>query len=191
MAMNIIVKPDDALRFLEENKEKLSFSSEKVAENKDYGIEIHLTVFSSTPTIVVLEDGADVYEVEVNEPDDLKEDLEQVYEEYVSAAAINRFVNKGQKYSEERLDQYDEINAREYELRSAFLELLDIVYEYKPYGFVDDEEEVVRKVMEHTLWYLDQELGIPVRRPMFLEDDDGEFFEEYPYDHLDFDDDAA
>lgn len=53
----------------------------------------------------------------------------------------------------------------------------------------DESFEIAEDVLDHMCEYLYRKYGISARRPMILEDENGEeFFEEYPYECMEFDD---
>ena len=90
-----------------------------------------------------------------------------------------------------RLDQEDMISERELELDEAISLLLDTVLEEDAVMFFGTEtDEVCEDLKDHILEYLYRKHGISVRRPMVLEDTETgeEFFEEYPYDSMVFED---
>ena len=75
---------------------------------------------------------------------------------------------------------------REDELTSAVENLMWDITSDIP---VNVEEDVIEDVKEHILEYIARKHGISVFRPMYLVDDDGEpFYEEYPYECMEFDD---
>ena len=50
-------------------------------------------------------------------------------------------------------------------------------------------EEIADDVKEHTLEYIARRHGLPIYRPMYLEDEDGkDFYSEYPYEEMIFED---
>ena len=92
---------------------------------------------------------------------------------------------------------YDE-EEREWEIEKSE-DALDEAVEYFISSILDDEhsvfgdvpisQEVIEDCKEHFLEYLYRKHGFNIRRPMVLEDENGEdFFEEYPYPCLVFED---
>ena len=83
------------------------------------------------------------------------------------------------------------IAERELELDDAVSMLLDTVIEEDVAMFLGPEaDEICEDIKDHILEYLYRKHGISTRRPMVLEDTEtGEdFFEEYPYEHMEFED---
>ena len=83
------------------------------------------------------------------------------------------------------------IAERELELDDAFTMLLDtLIEEDLGLFFGAEADEILEDIKDHTLEYLYRKHGISVRRPMVLEDEETneDFFEEYPYDSMVFED---
>ena len=49
-------------------------------------------------------------------------------------------------------------------------------------------EDVIEDCKEHFLEYMYRKHHLDIYRPMELEDDDGVFFKEYPYEYIEFSD---
>lgn len=89
-------------------------------------------------------------------------------------------------------EEYDDeqmlIDEREEEIDSAVREFVNIVSDTGCYNLTD---EAMDDLKEHFLEYMYRKWGIGIYRPMYLEDaDTGEdYFTEYPYDDMVFEDD--
>ena len=93
---------------------------------------------------------------------------------------------------DESEEEYDDeqmlIDEREEEIDAAVRDLVNIVSVTGCYNLTD---EAVDDLKDHFLEYMHRKLGISIYRPMYLEDaDTGEdYFTEYPYDDMVFEDD--
>ena len=66
--------------------------------------------------------------------------------------------------------------------RERFLEMIEN-------GEMVEHSEVYDDLKEHFLEYMARKWGLVIHRPMFLEDENGEeFYEDYPYDCIEFED---
>ena len=78
---------------------------------------------------------------------------------------------------------------REEELDSLIWDFVMGVFGGDTYTDFDCTGEVLDDLKDHFLEYMYRKHGFDIYRPMVLEDEDGtEFFEEYPYEHMVFDD---
>ena len=80
------------------------------------------------------------------------------------------------------------IDEREDEIELSVRDFVSVVSDTGCYNI---EDEVIDDLKEHFLEYMYRKWGIGIYRPMYLEDTDtGEdYFTEYPYDDLVYEDD--
>ncbi|MBR6269867.1 MAG: hypothetical protein IKR30_04765 [Bacteroidales bacterium] len=171
-------------------KRELGATYERIAFNSDIGVEIYLSAeprgTESFPCITVFQDDNDIYsEVAVNEID-CEQTTKKIFYEYLSE---ERLINR----MAEELDAEDEqaeVDIREEELIGLTLDYISMLMDESIDSLGDDEAfEIAKDVLDHSCEYLYRKHGISARRPMILEDENGEeFFEEYPYDCMEFDD---
>lgn len=183
----ITVNASDVWNYFQKHKEELEGTEHIIAENEEYGVEISLSAEHGLPCFIVTADGYQYAEERAVSASDCKETVEMLYEDYLTESFVD-----GELCEESRIDQEDEIAERELELDDAFTMLLDTLIE-DDLGllFGAEADEILEDIKDHTLEYLYRKHGISVRRPMVLEDEgNGEdFFEEYPYDSMVFEDD--
>lgn len=183
----ITVNASDVWNYFQKHKEELEGTEHIIAENEEYGVEISLSAEHGLPCFIVTADGYQYAEERAVSASDCKETVEMLYEDYLTESFVD-----GEWCEESRIDQEDEIAERELELDDAFTMLLDTLIE-DDLGllFGAEADEILEDIKDHTLEYLYRKHGISVRRPMVLEDEgNGEdFFEEYPYDSMVFEDD--
>ena len=160
-----------------EHEDELSKNQHLMAENDDYGMEVWLTMANGSPELIVECDGNEIYREDIfNEKDATMTDSE----------------DKTVYIEDESEDEYDDeqmlIDEREEEIDAAVRDLVNIVSDTGCYNLTD---EAVDDLKEHFLEYMHRKLGISIYRPMYLEDaDTGEdYFTEYPYDDMVFEDD--
>lgn len=143
---------------------RVAYEAECVAYNEYY--EAWLSAEDGETTLSIMESGEPIYELPVY----CWEDVETLIGEYFG--------------DEEKEEQQWEIERSE--------EIFDEAVEYFISSIVEDEvinPEVIQDCKDHFLEYMYRKFGLTIRRPMILEDEDGEdFFEEYPYECMVFED---
>lgn len=182
----IIISAGDVWDYFQKHKEELRKTEHIIAENEEFGVEISLSAENGLPCFVVTADNYQYDEERAISESDCKETVEKLYDDYLT----NNFVDD-EVLEDSRLDQEDMISERELELDEAISLLLDTVLEEDAVMFFGTEtDEICEDLKDHILEYLYRKHGISVRRPMVLEDTETgeEFFEEYPYDSMVFED---
>lgn len=200
MAKKILVEPADVWEYLQENVQEMKTTMFQIASNDDFGIVIYLTESDNgnMGKIIVCADDNEVYSEKIISESDGKKTAERIYNKYLTEKVVEILSsNEAKKENETKSDDEDEsmfdyetlIEQREEELDDALCMFLDAVceseystnYYFDPHMFED--------IKEHFLEYLARKWNTVIRRPMFIEDENGEdFFEEYPYEYLIFDD---
>lgn len=195
MSKKVILTPSEVWKFFDDNGFKFTSKVFEIAENKEFGVVIYLSAEGINPSFIVTQDDVTVYEEVAISPIDCERTVEEIYDKYLTSKVID--VIDGGKASplplpavasdEEDDDHELEIEAREADLDEALYGFLSAV--------VDDsreldylEPDIIEDIKDNFLEYLAREHGFTIYRPMYLEDDEGEWFEEYPYDHMDFGD---
>lgn len=191
MAANIIVEASDVWGYFMSHKETLESQMKLIAENEAYGIEIYLSAIDDLATITVLADDEEVYEEQAGNVADCRTVVNEVYDTYLSSNALNALTDGWLSKNDEELDaaeEMDDIEERELELDEAVYGLMD-AFVPNLFDVEDDPDDVYEGLKDCICEYLYKRHGISVYRPMYLEDDDGsDFFTEYPYPEIDFDD---
>ena len=178
-----------------EHEDELSRNQHLMAENDDYGMEVWLTMVNGSPELIVECDGNEIYREDIFNEKDAKRTTDRIYDDYLSIKAIETMTDSEDKtvyIEDESEEEYDDeqmlIDEREEEIDAAVRDFVNIVSDTGCYNLTD---EAVDDLKEHFLEYMHRKLGISIYRPMYLEDaDTGEdYFTEYPYDDMVFEDD--
>ena len=192
MTRTITVGSADIVDYYRKNKFRLSQESEDIAENEAIGVVIYLSDTNGRPTITVLADDMQVAEATTG-VDGLSELTQTMYDTYLDEQAFISAMTEGEtddEYNEEELAEAL-INEREDELDVAVDDFLATVLQTNGYEYDSAIDEIHDDVKEHFLEYLARKFKIELYRPMYLEDENGEdFFEEYPYGCMEFEDEA-
>ncbi len=174
----IIIPPEELWPYYTENKRGLTSVPEIVAFNEEQEVEIAIAssgnVNDISLYIYVLINGEIIDEVEADNADECADIACHLYDYYLSDSDC--------------MDETDQISEREEELDTAVSDFLSVVAEEKELTVKSD---VFDDFKEFALEYLYRKHNIRIRRPMWLEDENGkEFFEEYPYEHMIFEGDG-
>ena len=187
----IMIDSSELWDYCEENEDTLLTAQHMIAENPDYGMSVWITCESGSPEIIVESDDIEIYREEILNGKDAKRTADRIYEEYLSIKAIET-VTEAEDDGTVYVDDEDEdnqvlINEREDDLDAAVMEFVNIVSDTGCYNIKD---EVLDDLKEHFLEYMHKTWGIGIYRPMYLEDVDTgeEYFTEYPYEDMVFDD---
>lgn len=191
----IIVSADKVWELFQQEKTKLRTTLKEIANNPEFGVVVYLTSDGENgkenPDIIVYKENDEFYEETCFGKEDCEDAIRRIYEQYLSdkiASLIEEDEQPEDMDDEEYTDM--EIEWRETEIDNALYDFLDIVLE----GDIDDSARAVKQeffidVKEHILEYLARKWEFDIRRPMYLEDESGEeFYSEYPYSLLEFDD---
>ena len=190
MAAKIQCEPAEVWAVFQREKEKLRTIMWQIAENEELGVVIYLTEEdrgnAMLPSIVVYLNGSELYEECAVNENDCTQTVRKVFYEYLTE---ERLVNKILEADAE--DHEEEIDNREDELDTAVFDFIsEVMGEPVDITFGKTKaEEIYEDFKEHALEYLARKWKLNIYRPMILEDENGEeFFEEYPYDVLEFED---
>jgi hypothetical protein len=149
-----------------------------IAENSDGTIGIYITEKNGDPNFIV-ENNDDIIDEDMAfSKVDCEETVRELYSEYLSYDELDISADT---------DIKKEIIAdRENQITVLFENFL---FDLLPDTDEDTISEITDDVKEHILEYIARKHGLPVYRPMYLEDEDGEdFFSEYPYEEMIFED---
>lgn len=188
---DIMIDSSELWDYCEENEDTLLTAQHMIAENPDYGMSVWITCESGSPEIIVESDDIEIYREEILNEKDAKRTADRIYEEYLSIKAIETVTeveDDGTVYvDDEDEDNQVLINEREDDLDAAVMEFVNIVSDTGCYNIKD---EVLDDLKERFLEYMHKTWGIGIYRPMYLEDVDTgeEYFTEYPYEDMVFDD---
>lgn len=185
----ITVYPSETWDFFQKHRKELEKEMKEVASNDEYGTTIYITEDEGFPQFVVHEDDFPVLTESILDKRDCEESARRIYMQYLTSSVVSGVQwTRSESGSEEEC-----MSDIEFEIEERELELDDAVWDFFCAVFGDfyslngvDSDKIAEDFKEHALRYLYEEHGLDIYRPMYLEDEDGEFFEEYPYEYLDF-----
>lgn len=172
-----------------ERGEKLT----EIANNPEFGVSVYISSADGYPCISVFADDDAVFESVVYDEETCREISKMIYEEYLTENLVNLLSDEApdEAPDEETLEEMEfevMITEREDELDLAIDNFLYVVLDGLIDEPSDDYDAIAEDCKEHFLEYIARKHELPVRRPMFLEYEDGEEFEEYPYENMEFED---
>ncbi len=158
----------------------------EIAENDEFGISIYLTKDDiGVACIIVNADDSEIYAERIVNKKDATRTCNRIYDEYLTGKIIETLTDV---IGDEDENLY-EIEVREDELDTLTWDFIVGILGGEAYFDGDNFGEIIEDCKEHFIEYLTRKHGLSVYRPMVLEDENGEdFFEEYPYDCMEFDD---
>lgn len=184
----IIIKPSELWGFCQEQDKKGEFESTifEIANNKKYGISVCVSKNDKDRFCISVEaDGSEVYTECIVDEEDATKTCSRVYYEYLTDKVIETLMELEEESS---LAQMDEIEIREEELDEIVTTFIMDVLGGNTYFDGVEFGDIVDDCKEHFLEYMARKHGLAIYRPMILEDNEGEFFEEYPYESMEFED---
>ena len=190
----IIVEVSDVWQYFNDQKNALKSNLCLLACNKEYGVEIYITETMGAPFFSVTADGYQLAEDSATTEEECVEAVQKLYDKYLTGKFIDDENLPFNELSEEDtscLEIEDMISERETELDDAVMYLVNIAAEDDESLFGENYDDIIEDAKEHFLEYLARKHGLKIRRPMMLEDEDEdgeEFFEEYPYECMVFED---
>lgn len=130
---------------------------------------------------------------------DIRQQVEEIYDEYIYCEpSSTKFHTKSDEEDEDDEDDEEDdeeirrfiMDDRESELYDATCELMEVFLgDGMSCYFAESElDNVITDLMEHISEYLYRKHGISIFRPMVLKDKDGEWIEDYPYEHIEYED---
>lgn len=185
--IDIILEPSEVWDYFENNVGKLHSSYHLIASNDEYGAEIYITVNSYGKAQIIAElDGDRMETTTVFNAEECEKVCRSVYDDYLTPSAVSSATQV--EYDEgDRGNEEDLIEIRESELDDAVYNCLMEILE----SYDDDMDALVETTKEYLCEFLARTCKLPVYRPMHLVDEDGEeFFSEYPYEDMIYDDEV-
>lgn len=201
MSLKVYMNPKEVYRFFLENEQHLSDNAILIMENEETKYKIYLTEEHGYPYICVCKgDGPFEFEEYAVDEKDCVGTIKQAFETYLRpVTVITDIIPPPEKDDEDDVDMdeaalLDEMYIRDDELRTALCDFLAILTQEN--SSVGDGLEMLDEYGADTLddilaaicVLLADDFGLPVYRPMFIEDPDGggEYYVEYPYNEYDF-----
>lgn len=204
--MSITIQPEDIWEFFQPRKKELKTKMLRIAENYDFGVKVFITESAGHPKFVVEMDDEEVYSETCVGKEDARETVNRIYNKYLTSQVINEVFGEHESDGADdvdmppdedyddieltRMEQEEEIDEREMALDEAIYDFVQVVMDEDALeDCVTNADEIYDDLKEHFLEYMARKWGLIIRRPMFLEDEnEEEFFEEYPYDCIEFED---
>ncbi len=190
MAQKIILQPDEVWDYFVEHEEECDECMFEIASCSEYGTAVYLSRSSKGVGCITVEaDDQEVYNEEIIDAEDTKKTVQKVYDDYLTDKVIEILSDFEPQEDDTLQSQEDEIDMREEELDNLIWDFVMGVFGGDTYTDFDCTGEVLDDLKDHFLEYMYRKHEFDIYRPMVLEDEDGtEFFEEYPYEHIVFDD---
>ena len=180
----IFLEPDEVWGYFKENEDRLLAEDEWeiIAMNELYGVSIEMSPSSNGGVcITVSEDGQIVEDEFVYSESECTYAVERMYKYYLYCCDPDE-----EEYEDEDVPIEDKIKDREDELIGAAEDYLWTVTD-NPKDIIN--RELLDDINEHFLEYLARKWNINIRRPMILEDEDGnDFYTDFPYKQMVFED---
>jgi len=198
MAEKIIIEASDVWEYAQHHRSELNEEAHVIAENEDFGIEICISIDRYYPVITVSADNIEIYEESIFSQFSSSKIVSEVYETYLTTSYVTSVSEKSDEDSAgdnidkgDLVDEEELIVERELELDDAIENFLSVVDPEAVTSMKADEFEKLKEdVKDHFLEYLARKHNLQIYRPMYLEYDDGDEFELYPYDNMVFEDET-
>lgn len=186
----IIIDPRGLWEYIQEQDKhgELDGVMCEIAKNEEYGIAVYITKDDENDryAILVEADDMEIFSDYIYDKEDAEETCNIVYDNYLTDKVLELFF---ESEDDTTLSQEDKIELREEELDESVISFIMDVLGGDTYFDSVDFDDIVKDCKEHFLEYMARKHGFAIYRPMILEDESGEdFFEEYPYECMEFDD---
>lgn len=181
---NIIIEAKDIWEYFKEHRAELVHDMVTVAENDDFDVIIYLTNDGNKPCLMIESSNVQSTEFSIDDEASCEITATEVYDTYLTDKII-------EVIAEEEMEADLELEAtmeeREADITSFFERLIEDLFPDEPILYTDLMSDLVEDCKEHLLEWFYRKHGLSVYRPMELEDDEGVFVEDYPYECMEFD----
>ena len=193
----IIIEPQKLWSYIKQQDKngQLDTTMYEIASNDEYGISVYISKDEKGRYCIIVEaDETEIFNEYVYNEEDARHTCDEVYENYLTDKVINIIsdMENGDDEDEDYvfdMEVEDEIETRENDLTEFTMNFIMDILGGDAYFDGDDFDEIIEDCKEHFLEYMARKHGLAIYRPMILEGEDGEdFFEEYPYECMEFDD---
>ncbi len=185
----IIIEPYELWDYLEEQDKtgQLDNVIYDIAHNEEFGTTVYVTKGCNGKFCISVEaDDVEIYSDDICNREEAEKICKQVYDDYLTDRVIEIIM---EMQEESQLEQEDEIELREEELSELTLQFIMDILGGDTYFDGIGLDKIVDDCKEHFLEYLSRKHELSIYRPMILEDENGDdFFEEYPYECMIFED---
>lgn len=197
MAQKILLEPSEVWGYYIEHKDDIENTMYEIASNDAYGVVIYLSEdVKGVACITVNADDSEVYSESVVNDTDCQRTVDKIYNDYLTDKAVEilselALEEEDAETDESLLEQEDTIAEREEELDAFVYDFVMSILGGEAYydGTGFELDDMLEDIKDHFLEYMARKHDLPIYRPMVLEDENGEdFFEEYPYECMVFED---
>lgn len=180
--IEVYVTPNNIWDYFYDNLMDMETHTVIIARNKKTGCDICLTSLDGVPDIEVYMGDEQICSQSCISPDDAKEELTQIYSEFLLNAS--KSIDYHEYFDVDMQELQDEIDLREEDLMIAFHDFMEVVFERDlEMLYCEGIDSDLKSMLDEFLEMIACKYGYPVYRPMFFEDDDGEMdYVEYPYE---------
>ena len=180
---NIIIEAKDVWNYFTEHRKELIEDMITIAENTDFDVTIYLTNEDDLPYLMVESDNINSVQINIEDEESCGSIVQEAYKQYLTENILS--IIAAEQEAEEDVELI--IEEREGDIDGFILRLLeDLFGDDEPIIYSEEVDDIVEDCKEHFLEYLYRKHNLSVYRPMELEDDEGVFFEEYPYEYMNF-----
>lgn len=180
---NIIIDAKDVWNYFTEHRKELVEDMITIAENTDFDVTIYLTNEDDLPYLMVESDNINSVQINIENEESCGSIVQEAYKQYLTENILS--IIAAEQEAEEDVELI--IEEREGDIDGFILRLLeDLFGDDEPIIYSEEVDDIVEDCKEHFLEYLYRKHNLSVYRPMELEDDEGVFFEEYPYEYMNF-----
>lgn len=185
----IIIESRSLWNYLQEQDKKgqLDNMMYEIAKNDEYGTVVYVSKDNESRYCITVEaDDMEIYSDYIYNKDEAEEICNKVYNNYLTDRVVDVLMESKE---DSALAQMDEIEIREEELSEIVATFIMNVLGGDTCFDITNFDEIINDCKEHFLEYMARKHGFAIYRPMILEDENGEdFFEEYPYECMEFND---
>ena len=185
-----IFEPSELWGYYMKNQSEFQNLLVLIASHDNYGLEIFATRSLGQFKVEVHGDDVLLYEEDIVSAHDCNRTISRIYDEYLTDNVTSMLpdAEEDDEDDEEVDSNAEEIELREEELECLFNDLFIGILGTQNLNKLDDK--VVEDIREHMLEYMARKHMIEIYRPMYLEDENGgeDFFVEYPYPFMVFED---
>lgn len=177
---DIYISAEEAWDYFNNHAAELEEDMLLMAEDDRTGMSVYMSEDCGDPVFYVYDDDTLIDEDSAINKVGCYEAVKNLFSEYLEDDDDEDIEDESSLLHEEEIDY------SESELERTFYSLMTSLVE----DFLDCEEysEILDDVKEHTLEYIARKHKLKIRRPMWLEDEKGVFYSEYPYEQMVFSD---
>lgn len=180
---DILIEAKDVWNYFTEHRKELLEDMIAIAENTDFDVTIYLTNEDDLPYLIVESDNINSVQINIEDEESCGSIVQEAYKQYLTENILS--IIAAEQEAEEDIELI--IEEREGDIDGFILRLLeDLFGDDEQIIYSEEVDDIVEDCKEHFLEYLYRKHNLSVYRPMELEDDEGVFFEEYPYEYMNF-----